>query len=340
MINLSLSKKEYFVKDLIIDDEYGVIDSKATIQEAAKKMKEIGVPDLVVVEGEAKKVLGVIADFDIIQNVIAEGKDSKEAKVIATMYKIEPVSLDSPVTEAFTRMRDLQVNVVPVVEDGKLIGVCTIQDCWSYIPDEDVDEVGLIPVSNTRVAEFWFASVCSILAFVLGIILPLVGIYGFFSGNQVDLLSLFGTAEIRGGRVIFSLFEARGNDFFVSYMNLININGGIWLAIVIFSLLILIFGILGLFSIIFSSYSDIRNIQTGLTIRFIIPILVVVFLVIQWILFGVTFAIAVPSPYVTIDALGLTMSIISMVLIIAAIYRDYIFRGKDASQSINDEVSK
>ena len=43
MINLSLSKKEYFVKDLIIDDEYGVIDSKATIQEAAKKMKEIGV---------------------------------------------------------------------------------------------------------------------------------------------------------------------------------------------------------------------------------------------------------------------------------------------------------
>ncbi len=339
VINLSLSKKEYFVKDLIIDDEYGVIDSKATIQEAAKKMKEIGVPDLVVVEGEAKRVLGVIADFDIIQDVIAEGKDSKEAKVIATMYKIEPVSLDSPVTEAFTRMRDLQVNVVPVIEDGKLKGVCTIQDCWSYIPDENIDDVGLIPVSNTRIAEFWFASVCSILAFVLGVILPLIGIYGFFSGNQVDLLSLFGTAEIRGGRVIFSLFEARGNDFLVSFMNLININGGIWLAIVIFSLLILIFGILGLFSIIFSSYSDVRNIQTGLTVRFIIPILVVVFLVVQWILFGIAFAIAVPSPNVSIDALGLTMSIISMVLIIAAIYRDYIFRGKD-SQSIKDEVSR
>jgi CBS domain-containing protein len=40
-------------------------------------MKELGVPDLVVVEGEAKKVLGVIADFDIIQDVIAEGKYSK-----------------------------------------------------------------------------------------------------------------------------------------------------------------------------------------------------------------------------------------------------------------------
>lgn len=251
------------------------------------------------------------------------------------MYTIESVSLDTSVTEAFTRMRDLQVNVVPVVENGKLIGVCTIQDCWSYIPDENVDEIGLIPVSNTRNAEFWFASVCSILAFVLGIILPLVGIYGFFSGNQVDLLSLFGTAEIRGGRVIFSLFEARGDDFIVSFINLININGGIWLVIIIFSLLILVFGILGLFAVIFASYSDIRNIQTGFVIRFIIPILVVVFLIIQWILFGIAFAIAVPSPPVIIDGLGLTLSIISMFLIIAAIYRDYIFRQKVTSEEVS-----
>jgi len=330
VINLGLSRKEYFVKDLVIDDEYGVIESTATIQDAAKKMKELGVPDLVVVEGEAKKVLGVIADFDIIQDVIAEGKDSKGAKVIATMYRIEPVSLEIPVKEAFTRMRDLQVNVVPVVEDGKLIGVCSIQDCWSYIPDDNIDDVGLIPVSDTRNAEFWFASVCSILAFVLGIILPLVGIYGFFSGNQVDLLSLFGTAEIRGGRVIFSLFEARGNDFLIPFMDL----GGIWIAIVIFSLLILIFGILGLFSIIFSSYSAIRNIQTGLTKRFIIPILVVVFLVIQWILFGIAFAIAVPPPDIDIDGLGLALSIISMLLILAAIYRDYFFRQKKSSDEV------
>jgi CBS domain-containing protein len=331
-MNIGLSKKEYFVKDLVIDDEYGVIESTATIQDAAKKMKELGVPDLVVIEGE--NVLGVIADIDIVQNIVAEGKDSKIEKVVSSMYKIEPVSLESPVTEAFTRMRDLQVNVVPVVENGKLQGVSTIQDCWSYIPDEDIDEIGLIPVSNTRNAEFWFASVCSILAFVLAVIFPLVGISGFFTGNQVDLLSLFGTAEIRGGSVIFSFFEARGNDFFVSFMNLIDLNGGIWLVIVIISLLILIFGILGLVSIIFTGYSDIRNFQTGFSVRFIIPILFVVFLIIQWILFGIAFAIAVPSPLVTIDSLGLTLSIISMLLILAAVYRDYFFKQKEVSDEV------
>ena len=98
----------------------------------------------------------------------------------------------------------------------------------------------------------------------------------------------------------------------------------------IISLLILVFGILGLVSIIFSGYSDIRNIQTGYTVRFIIPILFVVFLVIEWILFGIAFAIAIPTPPVTVDGLGLTLSIISMLLMLAAIYRDYLFKQKEA----------
>jgi CBS domain-containing protein len=323
-----MSLKEYFVKDLVIEDEYGVIESGATIQDAAKKMKELGVPDLIVIDKDSHKVLGVIADFDIVQNLVAEGTDCTAVNVLDAMYKIKPVNLETPVVDAFTRMRDLQVNVVPVVKEGNLVGVASIQDCWSFIPDQDVDEIGLIPVSDTRSAEFWFASTTAILAFVLGIILPLVGVYGFFFGNQAELLSLFGTAEIRGGIVTFNFFEARGNDFLIPFMSLINRNGGIWLAILIFSFLVLIFGILGLFSIIFSSYSDVRNYQTGIWVDFVIPGLTVVFLAIEWILFAIAFATAVPTPNVSVDALGLTMSIISMGLIIAAIYRDYFFRQK------------
>ena len=335
MIKIGLSKKEYFVKDLVIDDEYGVIESTATIQDAAKKMKELGVPDLVVVEGEAKKVLGVIADFDIVQNIVAEGKDSKEVKVIATMYKIEPVSLESPVTEAFTRMRDLQVNIVPVVEDGKLIGVSTIQDCWSYIPDEDYDDIGLISVSNTRTAEFWFASCCTIIAFVLGVIFPLIGIYGFFSGNPAELLSFFGMASIEGEIILFGLFEATGINFLVPFVNLINTGGIIWLVIVIFSVLVVIFGILALFSIIFSSFSQVRNNQTGFLVQLILPILFIVFLIINWVLFGVAFTVAVPNPNVTVDGVGLTFSIVSMILVIAAICRDYFFRQKGSTNEVS-----
>lgn len=334
---MALTKSEFFVRDLVIDDEYGVIDSKATIQEAAKKMKELGVPDLVVVEGEEQKVLGVIADFDIVQNVVAEGNDCKSETVVSTMYKITPVTLDTSVNDAFIRMRDLNVNVVPVVENGKLLGVCTIQDCWSYIPDKVVDDIGLIPVRNTRVAEFWFASACVIIGFTLGILLPLAGVFGFFTGKYSDLMSLLGMGPIVGDPTIFfTLFDVRGAGVWTSFFTL---NDPIWIAIGVFSILLLIFSIIGLFCIIYTSFSKTRNLQTGWILQTLIPGLSVFFMVFEWILFGIAFATATPQPIIAFDPVGLTLSIISMILFLLAINRDYIFREKEFPSSNESEVN-
>jgi len=333
-----MALKEYFVRDLVIDDEYGVIDSNATIQEAAKKMKELGVPDLVVVEGENQNVLGVIADFDIVQNTVAEGKDVKTEKVISTMYKINPVNLDTPVADAFKRMQNLNVNVVPVVEKEKLIGVCSIHDCWSFIPDQTFDEIGLIPVRNTKVAEFWFASACAIIAFTLGILLPLAGIFGFFTGFYSNLMSLLGVGPMLEDPILFfTLFDVRGAGVMQPFLNL---NDPIWITIDVFSILMLIFGIVGLFSIIYTSFSDTRNLQTSWIIRTIIPSLAVFFMAFEWILFGIAFTLETPQPLISIDPIGLTLSIISMVLLLLAINRDYIFRGIEESEVKSSEVSK
>ena len=180
---------------------------------------------------------------------------------------------------------------------------------------------------------------CAIVAFVIGIILPLVGVYGYFSGNQADLLSLLGMAEIRGGKVIFQLFEARGTDFFVSFIDLFTRSGPIWMVIEVFSILLIIIGIVGLFSIVYVSFSDTRNLETGNITRLLIPGLVVFFMVFQWILFGIAFTIATPPPTIAIDVVGLIMSIISMVLFLLAINRDYIFREKGTHSSTSSEVS-
>jgi CBS domain-containing protein len=336
---MGFSNKEFFVKDLVIDDEYGIISSDATIHEAAKKMKEIGIPDLVVIDKNSEKVIGVVGDFDIVQNVVAEGKDPNSLKVVDAMYVITPVTLNTSVEEAFERMRELQVNVVPVVEDGKILGVCTIQDCWSYIPDQIVDEVGLIPIKNTKVVEFWFASVASILAFVLGVILPMAGIFGFFQADESELLSLFNIADIRGGMVSFYLFEARGNNFLIALADIVANNGGIWILVIICSFLVLIFGILGMFSIIYNSFIDIRYVQTGKLIRYIIPAVFVSALIFEWIFYSIALAVSVPSINYTIDVIGLIMSILSMSLMLMAILRDYLFRASEVpKQGLLEEV--
>ena len=146
---------EFYIRDLTIDDEYDIINANASVKDAALKMKEAAIPDLVVVNND-DKVLGVIADFDIVTNLVAEGL-SVESKVTEIMYTIEPVSQDTPVSTAFTRMRDLDVSVIPVTEKSKLVGVATITDCWGFLPEEYEDEKGLIPVSNPRLFNYSFS---------------------------------------------------------------------------------------------------------------------------------------------------------------------------------------
>jgi CBS domain-containing protein len=326
--------KEYHVKDLVIDDEYDTIESDATIIAAAKKMKKLGIPDLVVVEKETEKVIGVVADFDIVQNIVAEGKDPKTESVKSAMYVITPATLDTTVKEAFARMRDLKVDIIPVVEKGKLVGVCSIQDCWSYIPDlvDKKDKVGLIAVKDSKTAELWFGSICAIVAFFLGVILPLIGTIGFFRADPQNITDLIGIANVRGGNISFFLFDARGGDYIIPYLNLISRNGPVWLFIIIFNYVTIITGILALFMIIYASISEGRNIELKNLYQFYIPFVFLLVLMLQWVFFGWAFGFLQQPGAVIIDFRGLLLSIISMVLLVLAIYRDYIFRQEEESE--------
>jgi CBS domain-containing protein len=319
-----MAKNQYLVSDLVIDDEYDIIDSKATVKEAAKKMKELNVPDLVVLDNE-EKVLGVIADFDIIRDVVAEGKDASKESVLDHCYTITPVTRTSTVVEAFERMRDLHVAVVPVVEDGKLLGVATIQDCWSYIPDERPDEIGIIAVKNPKHAEFWFASVCAALAFILGIILPLGGITGYFSGDG-DFLYTILNKPVGPGTYMFSLFNVRGENG-IYFLSTLAKSNPIWWLAVIFSYILIIVGTIGIFSIIYTSYGDARFVKTHPVFRVLLPLITAGLIVLQWVfvvIAGATSSSGLSGALINIP--GLIFSILSILLILAALARDWVFR--------------
>ncbi|TFG21389.1 MAG: CBS domain-containing protein [Promethearchaeota archaeon] len=316
-------KNEYLVSDLVIDDEYGVIDSNATVEEAAKKMKQLNVPDLVVLDKD-EKVLGVIADFDIIRDIVAEDKNASKESVLDHCYTITPVTRDTTVVDAFTRMRDLHVAVVPVVEDEKLLGVCTIQDVWSYIPDERPDEIGVIAVKNPKNAEFWFASICSLLAFILGIMLPLAGITGYFTA---DVGELYGLSAL--GEGLFSLFRAGG----LGIEALISKSGGIWALVLVLSYVLLIIGTVGIFSLLYVSYSDARFVKTHKVFRTILPFTTIGLMILQWILYLIAFGVSSTGLQITLNVPGLIFTILSILLILAAIARDWIFKQQDTEMT-------
>ena len=95
--------------------------------EAAKLMKEAHAGMIPVVENG--RLLGAVTDRDIVLRVVAEGKDptSTTAGDIASIDLIT-VTPDQDLDEAMKLMARHQIRRLPVVEDGRLIGVVAQAD--------------------------------------------------------------------------------------------------------------------------------------------------------------------------------------------------------------------
>lgn len=99
----------------------------ASIVEIARLMKNKDVGSIPVCED--KKVIGMITDRDIVLRVVAEGaiSESKMAKDIINSQVIT-VTADQDVHEAAHLMSEYQIRRLPVVEQGKLIGIVALGD--------------------------------------------------------------------------------------------------------------------------------------------------------------------------------------------------------------------
>ncbi|MGH2543677.1 MAG: CBS domain-containing protein [Ardenticatenaceae bacterium] len=99
-----------------------------SVTKAAREMKQLNVGVIPVCDQE-QRVLGVVTDRDIVLRVVAEGRNPDETRIrdIATMDPIagQP-SWD--VAEAIDLMSRNQIRRLPIVEDGKLIGIVSLGD--------------------------------------------------------------------------------------------------------------------------------------------------------------------------------------------------------------------
>lgn len=315
--------KEFFIRDLTIDDEYVTISSEASVKDAALKMKEAGIPDLVVVdETDNNKVLGVIADFDIVTGLVAEGLSAETSKVTKIMYTIDPVTQDTPVSTAFTRMRDLDVSVVPVIEKDKLLGVATITDCWGYLPEKYEDQKGFIAITNPRLANYSFTLAMTLLYLCFGIVIPLSGMTGFLKAPLAG--SAAGSQQIT-----YLLLAARGSGFWALYLEFQGQYFLLWLLVTIYGVIFLILGIFSAFAIFHWANADYNLVKITRNWQGIGLIVGIANIVIEWVIFLVistSGALRVPVEDITLDFGGLLISGLAIIFLVAAVSREYLFR--------------
>jgi CBS domain-containing protein len=114
------------VRDAMTEDPRSIGES-ASVVEAARLMRAEHIGSLPITDDE--KLVGMITDRDITTRVVAEAADPKMTSV-AEVYSRDLISVepDNDLDEALQLMAQHQVRRLPVVQDGRLVGIVAQAD--------------------------------------------------------------------------------------------------------------------------------------------------------------------------------------------------------------------
>lgn len=123
----------------IMTKNVSAVDRNASIQEAARIMKEQNVGVVPVCESD--KIVGMVTDRDIVIRSVVEGKQPSSVtceQIMSTAPVVGNPNMD--VHEAAKIMADHQIRRLPVVENGRLMGIVALGDL--AVENNFVDEAG------------------------------------------------------------------------------------------------------------------------------------------------------------------------------------------------------
>ena len=99
----------------------------STINEVVRKMNKFEIGSIIVTDGE--KPVGILTERDILRRVLEVNMASEAMKAKEIMSSpILTIESQATTEEAATLMNSKRIKKIPVLEDGKLIGIVTSTD--------------------------------------------------------------------------------------------------------------------------------------------------------------------------------------------------------------------
>jgi len=103
------------------------VDVRDTVIAAARTMRDANIGDVVVLENGT--VRGVLTDRDIVVRGLAEGRNPSETPVGEVCSReITILAPTDAITDAISIMREKAIRRLPVVQDGRLVGIVSLGD--------------------------------------------------------------------------------------------------------------------------------------------------------------------------------------------------------------------
>ena len=108
------------------------ISPNVTVYEALEKMAEKDVGALIVMDGP--DLVGVLSERDYVRKVFIKGHSSKDMMVHEIMSSpAVTVNLGTTIDECMRQMTEDRCRHLPVVEQGRVVGVVSIGDLVNWI---------------------------------------------------------------------------------------------------------------------------------------------------------------------------------------------------------------
>ena len=136
--------KHETVQDIMTPDPIS-LPGTALIVDAARKMREAGIGDVVILDGEA--VCGIVTDRDIVVRGVAEERDPRSTTLAEICSReLRTLSPDDQIGTAVRLMREHAIRRLPVVERGRPVGILSLGDlARERDPDSALADVSEAP---------------------------------------------------------------------------------------------------------------------------------------------------------------------------------------------------
>jgi CBS domain-containing protein len=105
-----------------------------TFAQVAALLQEHGISSVVVLEGDT--LSGIVTERDLV-NLVSDGADPKTTTVAERMTtNLDTVGPKADIAEAADHMATRRIRHLPVVDDGRLVGIISIRDLTNWAVHE------------------------------------------------------------------------------------------------------------------------------------------------------------------------------------------------------------
>jgi CBS domain-containing protein len=119
---------ERTVEEVMSTEPVTIVESE-TILGAARLMRDNDIGNVIVLGDTDGRVRGIVTDRDLVVRAVADERDPDRTTIGAICSaELVTVTPDDSVDGAIKLMRERAVRRIPVVDDGRLVGVLSIGD--------------------------------------------------------------------------------------------------------------------------------------------------------------------------------------------------------------------